>query len=144
MRHLMRNFMTIQTSEGAQQDSLGAINRPDAWVNIEEFTNIRCHIQEKSKETVTERFSRTDEEHRDLIYHNNKTLYAYDPNDSKNQTQLRIIVNKTDPTRKLTFPVADEDIEIYDFMGHIEQVKAVRRRIKFFILRAQRNNRWSK
>lgn len=145
MRHLMNNFMTVQTSEGAQQDSLGAINRPDAWVNIEKFTNIKCHIQEKNvRDLVTERFSRTDEEHRDLIYHNNQDLYNYNPDDSKNQTQLRIIVNRTNPCNKLIFPVGDNDIVIYDFMGHIEQVAAVRNRIKFFIIRAQRNNRWSK
>lgn len=135
--------MTIQSSEGATQTEDGSIDRPGAWVTLEAFKNIRCHIQEKSQFTVTERFARTDEEHNDLIYHQSLALYNYNPSSSKNQTQLRIIVNKSNPTKQLTFPITDEnDIEIYDFRGQIEQVKGVRTRTKFFIIRCQRNNRW--
>ena len=137
---LFKNFMTVQTSEGAIQTEIGSLDRPTAWVNEPDYTNVRCHIQEKSKQTVTERFSKLQEEHNDLIYHRNLTLYQL-----KNQPQLRIIVLKSDPCKKITdFTLADEFYEIYEFKGHIEQVKGMRRRHRFFIIRAERNDMWSK
>lgn len=137
LRNLLNNYMTIQTSKGANQNDDGSLDREAAWVEIKEFKNIKCHIQEKSKQTVVERYAKEEEEHNDLIYHTNKSLYDYVPS-----TAIRIIVNKANPNSKLSFPVNEEDIEIYEFMGSIEQVKGLRKRFKFFILRAERNDRW--
>ena len=135
--------MTIQTSEGAGQSKIGSIARFNSWVNLTDFTNVRCHVQEKSKQTVAERFSRLDEEHNDLIYHTILALYNYRPADNQNQTSLRIITNRVDTTKPIVFPVTVNDIsiKIYDWMGHIEQVASKRRRYNFFILRCQRDNR---
>lgn len=144
LRRLTKSFMTIQTSEGAGQTNIGSINRADSWANLPDFVNIKCHVQEKSKQTVTERFSRLDEEHNDLIYHQNLALKNYRPADQQNQTQLRIITNRIDTTKPLVFPVNEEiDIKIYDWMGHIEQVATKRKRHKFFILRCQHDHRSS-
>ena len=137
---LFKNFMTVQTSEGAIQTEVGSLDRASSWVNEPDFTNVRCHIQEKSKQTVTERFSKLQEEHNDLIYHRSLTLYQLE-----DQPQLRIIVLKSDPCQQITdFTLADEFYEIYEFKGHIEQVKGMRRRHKFFILRVERNDMWHK
>ncbi len=139
-KRLLKNFMTVQTSEGAIQTEVGSLDRAASWVNEPNFTNIRCHIQEKSKQTVTERFSKLQEEHNDLIYHRNLSLYQLEA-----QPQLRIIVLKVDPCQQIIdFTLEDATYEIYEFKGHVEQVKGMRRRHKLFILRVERNDRWSK
>ena len=146
LRRLMRNYMTIQTSEGNYQqlDTDGAIDRHSSWVTLNQFKNIKCHIQEKSRETVTDKYMRHEEEHRDIIYHTSLELYNYAPNFQQNQTSLRILVARnygliSSPISDLT----DNDIYIFEFMGHIEQVKAVRKRFNFFVLRCQKTDRWS-
>lgn len=140
LRSLMKNRMTIQTSEMASQGNSGAINRQSAWINHPDFLNVKCNIQEKSKQTVTERFSRQDEEHNDLIYHLSKSLYEFNNLPS---TQLRIIVLRSNPNKVITDfdSLNEEDFWIYKFMGHIEQVKSIRSKRTFYILRCERNNR---
>ncbi len=139
-RRLFKNFMTVQTSEGAIQIQIGSLDRASAWVNEPLYTNVRCHIQEKSKQTVSSRFSKLQEEHDDLIYHQSLAIYQI-----PHQPRLRIIVLKSNPDLQITdFTLADSFYEIYEFKGHIEQVKGMRRRHKFFILRVERNDMWSK
>lgn len=140
LRRLMSNYMTIQSSELSNQHDVGSIDRAGSWVNLSDFENVRCNIQEKSKQTVTERFSKQQEEHNDLIYHQSRDLYNLEI-----QTTLRIIVLKSNPhTRILNFSIDDSDLDIYEFKGHVEQVKGVRRRKLLFILRCERNDMWSK
>lgn len=133
--------MTVQSSEGASQTSTGSVDRSSAWIELPGLENIKCHIQEKSKQTVTERFSKLQEEHNDLIYHQNQEIYDIDP-----QAELRIIVWKANPHLQINFDlrVEDADLQIYTFKGHIEQVKGVRRHKSFFILRCERNDMWHK
>jgi len=138
----MKSYVTIQSSEGSGQSDMGAVNRDLGWSNLPNFVNIRCHIQEKSRETVTDEYARVDEEGRVIIYHQNKDLKNYKPRDDKNQTQLRIIYWKANPNSRISFPVNDNDVEILEFKGHIEQVGAMRGRKKFFVLRAERNTKW--
>lgn len=138
--------MTIQTAEGNYQqlNSDGAIDRHSSWVTLEQFKNLKCHIQEKSRETVTHKYMRHEEEHRDIIYHSNLALYNYAPNDGQNQTLLRILVARN--YNALSFPISNlltNDIFIFEFLGHIEQVKAQRSRFKFFVLRCQKTDRWA-
>jgi len=134
---IMNNFMTVQSSEGAVQSAVGSIDRAGSWVNV--FTNVACAIQEKRRiQTVTERFSRLEEEHRDLFYHRNLEVYNVKP-----AVQLRVIVWKANPRLKITdYTLGEDAYDIYQFMGHVEQVK--KRAIIFFVLLAQRNDRWYK
>ena len=81
-------------------------------------------------------YGRNDEEHIDIIYHQSSLLNSYEPD----QTQLRIITAK-DPRMALIFPITeDNNLKIYEFKGHIEQIKH-RKRFKFYILRCERNDR---
>lgn len=98
--------MTIQTSENKEQDTDGAFLYQ--WETLEEFRNVKCHIQEKSKHTVTERFNQLHEEHNDLIYHLNRDLYNYDPG-NLNQTQLRILVSKN-PLATIASVIENDDV----------------------------------
>lgn len=144
---LMKNKMTIQTSEFTDQQEDGALNRESSWVTIEQFRNVRCHIQEKSaaRSILTDQYSYLTEEHKDLIFHLNRNLYLYNPLNSKNQTALRILVNRNDPRKLLTEEMLNDDsnFEIYEFKGQIEEVKGLNVASKrFYVLLCERNNRW--
>lgn len=132
--------MTIQSCEGIAKTTQGAIDRQISYVALEKFKNIRCNIQEKSQLIVSDQFSLVGEAHIDIIYHQNYDLYKYLPNNQQNQTVFRIITNM-EPSRPLAFPFSENQIYIFKFMGHIEQIKTMGPMKRFYILRCQRNNR---
>lgn len=132
--------MTIEKSSEPQEEA-GNIDREDSWVQLEPYVNIRCHIQEKSRITVTDdEGNYLTQEHRDVIYHLNRSVYLLDGN----HTDLRIITH-IDPLIKLSFPVSQSElsnIAIYEFKGHIRQVAAIKRAKQLYTLRVERNYRW--
>ena len=137
--------MTVQTSEGTVQDKDGELDREASWVNIPEFVNIRCHIQERGRQSITDEYNYLTEANKIPIFHMVRRLYEYRPREEKNQTSLRILVNRENPAKQLVFPIEDEkkQIDIYEFKGHIEEVKGVRKSShRFFVFMTERTNRW--
>ena len=140
--------MVVQTAKDSVQNADGSIDREGSWVTL--FANIKCNIQERSKQNVTERYGRKEEEHRDVIYHTNKDLSNYE-----SHTDIRILTNKTRPSSKIVLPIHEEDnsvykdddgnlIDIFQFKGHIDQVRTNRNHgNNVFILWVERNKRWN-
>lgn len=142
LNSLLTNYMTIETCEGANQTSDGAINRAASWSPIPQFKNILCNIQEKSRKIVNAEYGIVEELHENIAYHTNVALYNYAASLTKNQTLLRVITNRN-PRNSLVFPVSLESINIFMFRGHIEQISCVRGRVNFFVLRLERSNKWN-
>ena len=126
LKTLLLHKMTIQTAESAANASDGTLDRESAWTNTS-FVNIACNIQEKTSVAVDSRFNKLD---------------TYDDN----QTMLRVLVWRTDPTLAISFPVSESNkkhIDIYEFLGHIEQVKSRRRLARrLFHLRVEKSHKW--
>ena len=145
LKTLLQHKMTIQTAESASNASDGTLDRESAWTNTS-FVNIACNIQEKTSATVDARFNKLDTYDDNKIYHQNLDLYNYQPDSQNNQTMLRVLVWRTDPTLAISFPVSESNkkhIDIYEFLGHIEQVKSRRRLARrLFHLCVEKSHKW--
>ena len=91
-----------------------------------------------ARSIISEEFGLVQELHRDVIFHQSRRLREYDVN----QTSLRIIMKKARPQSALSFPVADDQIDIFTFKGHIQEVQH-HSRIQLYILRCERNKQQS-
>ena len=138
LNSLLKDYMSIQSSEGAVKTLQGAIDRQNSWVTV--FKNIQCNIQEKKRaDIISTEFAQVGEEHRVFFYHRHNPLYEYDIPE-ENQTQFRVITHKN-PRKLINFPLSnDKNIVIYEFKGHIEQI---RHKVRFylFILATEQNQR---
>ncbi len=74
------------------------------------------------------------EAHMDIIYHNNRDLFMY----PINQAQLRVVTHPNSFI-PLTIPITDDaELVIYEFKGHIQQIKH-RTRVGKYVLLVESN-----
>jgi hypothetical protein len=142
----MKNKMTILSDELAPQsiDTDGALEYGSGKAALNQFENIQCNIQEKSKESIALNLGKEEEDYTTIIYHQSKALKNYKPRDNNNQNSLWIICNKDNPFALIDMNDVQRnqrDYDIFEFKGHIQQIRA--KRTNFYILRAKRTYKWN-
>ena len=139
---LRHNFFTIEILVGdISVDTDGAFEGD--WVPIEAFKNLRGNVQEKKKNAIFSSFGTTEENHSHLIYHRERTLFEYRPDNEDKQVKLRVITARN-PRNPLSFPVEDRnEVFIYEWMGQFEQVSGIRQKAAFYVIKGSRINHLS-
>lgn len=147
LRRLMKNYMSIVSDELVPQsiETDGALEYGSGKPVLSQFENLRCNIQEKSRDSTNTMFGKEEEDYTTLIYHQSKALKEYKPRGNNNQTALWIVCNKNNPFSQIDYDDVQRnsiDYDLFEFRGHLEQIRA-RRGPKFYILRARRTYKWS-
>lgn len=147
LRRLMKNYITILSDELVPQsiETDGALDYSGGKTALSQFENVKCNIQEKSKNSIFLDLGKEEEEYTTVIYHQSKALKEYQPRGNNNQNALWIICHKNDPFSRINFADVQRNsnnYDVFEFKGHVEQIRA-KRNPKFYILRACRTYKWS-